>query len=213
MHAVCVVVPSADLPILCDFALDREVGLLRVTKLEILLHRYCKWQRRQRIPGAEWRPYSRSSRKCQVALTGEERIGLEEIESLLLRQIAHRCCNCGRTACDVPRQRALKDIRGIESREIQDVVEGAAGCCANTGAGAAGFNQRGFRAIKGIGEESKREGRIVIKDSVARADYRLAIAPGVPGKADTRLHVLAVERDPLKDALRLGRCCIECSGR
>src|SRR5260370_10223527 len=212
MHAVRVVVPGAYLPILGDFALDREVGLLRVTKLEILLHRNRKRHDRQRIAGAEGGPDGWSEWKSQVALTGEERIGLEEIESLLVSQIAHRCWNCGRAAGDIPWQRTLKNVRGIESRKIECVVEVAAVSRKHTRGAAASFNQRRLRAVECIGKEPQCEGRVVIKDSVTGANHRLTIAPGIPSKADAGLHVLGVERDPLKDALGLRCRCTECCG-
>src|SRR5260370_29586673 len=117
---------------------------------------------------------------------------LEEIEPLLLGQIAHGRGGCGRTACDIPRQRALKDIRGVESREIEYVIQVAAVPRKYTRGIAASFNQRRSGAVEGVCEEPECEARVVIKNSVAPANHRFSIAPGLPTNTDAPLHVLVV---------------------
>src|ERR1700740_1873906 len=77
MRTMGVLIAYADLPGAGDLALDGQVGLLRIAKLEVLCDREHEGKNRQWETGR------------QIILIREQGIRSERIEALLIRQIAH----------------------------------------------------------------------------------------------------------------------------
>src|ERR1700690_2203613 len=108
MRAVRIVVSDADLPILGDFVLDGQIGLLREGVLKIFRDGNCEREQRER-----------KSRRQEI-LIREQGVCLERIEPLLIGLVAHhkRQSRRGRSTTGKESARAaeqaLENVRRIQ---------------------------------------------------------------------------------------------------
>src|SRR5271156_590746 len=178
MYSARVLITHADFPRAGDFPLNGQVGLIGIGILEIAGYGQGERQNRQR-------------ESCgQVVLVRKKRTWQEWIKALLIGLIPQ----AGQSI-----QHALENRGTVQiGRRIQTAAAGRGNQTACRRRTARRKQLHGAAAVGGDGIESHGQQRMVVENSVTRANHGFAIAFGIPSQADARAHIFVTARDAFR---------------